>query len=183
MRRFRLAALMGTAALVCLTSAVPAGAHAKKPAKKSAAFKTGTYNAKLPASPPSEAQKFNITLKKTKCAAAPGSGASALGLCVSVLTSPRLGCTTPVSMEDPLANFLTPVALPASGKLVEHGSVTEGPPIPGGEPETGEGTFSIAFTKKGTASGYIEQNLTYSVGQEHGLRCDSGKVSFTAKLG
>jgi hypothetical protein len=182
MHRFRLAALMGVAALACLTSAAPAGAHAKKPAKKAAVIKTGTYNAKLPASPPSEAQKFNIALKKTKCATAPGS-AAALHLCVSVLTSPRLGCTTPVSMEDPLASFLTPVALPASGSLVEHGSVTEPAPIPGGETETGEGTFSIAFTKKGTASGYIEQNLTYSAGQEHGLRCDSGKVSFTAKLG
>ena len=180
MRRIRLAALVCTAIAVCLTSAATAGAHAKA---KPAGIKTGTYNVKLPVSPPSEAQKFNITLKKTKCAAAPGPGTSALHLCVSVLTSPRLGCTTPVSMENPLASFLTPVALPASGKLIEHGSVTEGPPVPGGEPETGEGTFSIAFTKKGTASGYIEQNLTYSAGQEHGLRCDSGKIPFTAKLG
>jgi len=181
MRRLRLAVLVCTAIAVCLTIAATAGAHAKK--AKPASIKTGTYNAKLPASPPSEAQKFNITLKKTTCAAAPGSGTSARHLCVSVLTSPRLGCTTPVSMEDPLASFQTPVAISASGTLIEHGSVTEGPPVPGGEPETGEGTFSVTFTKKGTASGYIEQNLTYSVGQEHGLRCDSGRVSFTAKLG
>jgi hypothetical protein len=181
MRRIRLAALMGIAVVACLAIAATAGAHAKK--AKPAGIKTGTYQAKLPASPPSEAQKFNITLKKTQCAAAPGPGASASHLCVSVLTSPRLGCTTPVSMEDPLASFQTPVALPASGTLVEHGSVTAGPPVPGGEPETGEGTISVTFTKKGTASGYIEQNLTYSVGQEHGLRCDSGKVAFTAKLG
>lgn len=177
MRRFRLAVLMGIAIVACLVSAVAAGAHAKP-----ASIKTGTYKVKLSASSPSQAQKFNISLKKTKCAAAPGS-AAALHLCVSVLTSPSLGCTTPVSMEDPLASFLTPVALPSSGKLVEHGSVTEPAPIPGGEPESGEGTFSIAFTKKGTASGYIEQNLTYSAGQEHGLKCDSGKVPFTAKLG
>ena len=179
MRRIRLVALICTALAVCLIPAT-AGAHAKA---KPASIKTGTYQAKLSASSPSQAQKFAITLKKTKCAAAPGAGTSALHLCVSVLTSPLLGCTTPVSMEDPLASFLAPVALPASGKLVEHGSVTEPAPIPGGETESGEGTFSIAFTKKGTASGYIEQNLTYSVGQEHGLRCDSGKVPFTAKLG
>ena len=177
MRRFRLAILMGIAAVACMASAATAGAHAKP-----ASIKTGTYKVKLSASSPTEAQKFNISLKKTKCAATPGS-AAALHLCVSVLTSPRLGCTTPVVMEDPLASFLAPVALPASGKLVEHGSVTEPAPVPGGEPESGEGTFSIAFTKKGTASGYIEQNLTYSAGQEHGLRCDSGKVPFTAKLG
>ena len=178
MRRFRLAVLMGIAVVACLVSAVAAGAHAKP-----ASIKTGTYKVKLSASSPTEAQKFNITLKKTKCAAAPGTGASALHLCVSVPTSPRLGCTTPVVMEDPLASFVTPVALPASGKLIEHGAVTEPAPVPGGEPETGEGTFSVTFTKKGTASGYIEQNLTYSAGSAHGLLCDSGKVPFTAKLG
>lgn len=180
MRRIRLVGMVCTAVAVYLTIAATAGAHAKA---KPAVIKTGTYDAKLPASSPTEAQKFSITLKKTKCAAAPGPGTSALHLCVSVLTSPLLGCTTPTVMEAPLASFQTPVALPASGKLIEHGSVTEGPPFPGGEPETGEGTFSIAFTKKGTASGYVEQNLTFSVGQEHGLRCDSGKVPFTAKLG
>ncbi len=145
MRRIRLAVLVCTAIAACLTIVATASALAKA---KPAAIKTGTYNAKLPASPPSEAQKFNIALKKTKCAAAPGHGTSALHLCVSVLTSPRLGCTIPVSMEDPLASFLTPVALPASGKLIEHGSVTEGAPIPGGEPETGEGTFSVTFTRR-----------------------------------
>lgn len=180
MRRIRLAVLVCTAIAVGLTIAATAGARAKA---KPAGIKTGTYQAKLSASSPSEAQKFNITLKKTKCVAAPGPGTSALHLCVSVLTSPRLGCTTPVVMEAPLASFLTPVELPASGKLVEHGSVTEGAQVPGGEPETGEGIFSVTFTKKGTASGYIEQNLTYSAGQAHGLLCDSGKVPFTAKLG
>lgn len=180
MRRIRLAVLVCTAIAVCLTIAATAGAHAKS---KPASIKTGTYKAKLSASSPTEAQKFNITLKKTKCAAAPGPGTSALHLCVSVPTSLRLGCTTPVVMEAPLASFLTPVALSAAGKLIEHGSVTEPPPIPGGEPETGEGIFSVTFTKKGTASGYIEQNLTYSAGQAHGLLCDSGKVPFTAKLG
>ena len=138
MRRIRLAVLVCTAIAVCLTIAATAGAHAKT---KPASIKTGTYQAKLPASPPSEAQKFSITLKKTKCAAAPGTGASALHLCVSVLTSPRLGCTTPVSMEDPLANFLTPVALPASGKLIEHGAVTEGPRSPAENRRREKGLF------------------------------------------
>ncbi len=178
MRRFRLARLTGIALAACLACVATAGAHGKP-----ASIKTGTYKVKLSASPPSEAQKFNIILKKTKCAAAPGTGASELHLCVSVPTSPRLGCTSPVSMENPLASFVTPVALPASGKLIEHGAVTESPPVPGGEPETGEGTFSVTFTKKGTASGYIEQNLTYSAGSAHGLLCDSGKVPFTAKVG
>ncbi len=46
----------------------------------------------------------------------------------------------------------------------------------------GQATFSVTFTKKGTASGYIEQNLTFLVGTEN-VPENSGKVPFTAKLG
>ena len=39
----------------------------------------------------------------------------------------------------------------------------------------------MTVTKKGTASGYIEQDLTYSVGQSQGLPCDSPKVRVHGK--
>jgi hypothetical protein len=177
MRRFRLAALMGTtamgtAALVCLTSAVPAVAHAKpKPA-----FKVGTYQAKSSGSlysitPP----KFNITLKRAKCG-------KASGLCVSLPVMPSIECKGAVTSADALGNFATAVALPPSGNLTQRMAVTGAPVVPGAGPSPGQSTFSVAFTKKGTASGYFELNLTFNV-QGTSIPCVSGKVPFTAKLG
>jgi hypothetical protein len=177
MHRLSLAVLVG-AAVVVLPATAAASKHHKKPAKPST-FKTGTYSAKTTGSPQ---QRFSITLKKSTCAAAPGQGTSPLHLCVSVTGSPVVGCTTPLLEEYPIPSFATPVALPASGRLTEHAAAMDAPPEPGGEPETGEATFSVTFTKTGTASGAVAQNLTYTLGQEHGLKCDSGSVSFTAKV-
>jgi hypothetical protein len=42
--------------------------------------------------------------------------------------------------------------------------------------------FSVAFTKKGTATGYLELNMTIAFG-DASVPCASGKVPFTAKLG
>lgn len=175
MYRLSLTALLSAAILI-----VPASAAASRHRAKPATFKAGTYSAKTPASP--EVQKFNITLKKSTCAAAPGQGTSPLHLCVSLVGSPLLTCTAPLHEENPLASFLTAVALPASGKLIEHAPATGPAPALGGEPESGEAIFSVTFTKKGAATGYLEQNLTYTFGNQSGLMCNSGKLAFTAKV-
>ena len=139
--------------------------HHKKPAKKPATFETDTYNAKTPASPPTEAQKFSITLKKTTCAAAPGQGTSPLHLCVSVATSPRIGCTAPTVHGTSARELPDRCRAPLLGQAHRaRAPPRRRPPILGSEPETGEAIFSVAFTKTGTASGYIEQNLTYAFG-------------------
>jgi hypothetical protein len=46
----------------------------------------------------------------------------------------------------------------------------------------GSSVFSVAFTKKGTATGYLELNMTITFGTAT-VPCASGKVPFTAKLG
>lgn len=84
--------------------------------------------------------------------------------------------------EAPAGSFATPVALSGAGKAGAHGTVTEPPPVPGAAPTTGTSAFSIAFTKKGTATGYFELNLNIVAGP-FSTTCASGKVPFTAKLG
>lgn len=169
MRRILLVALVGTAVV-----ALPANAIAKGHAKP-ATYKTGTYKAKA-----GEA-KFNITLKRASCASVPGQGKSALHLCVALPSSPTIQCLGAAPAEIPLGSFVTPVGLPNSGKVTQQTAVTAGPAIPGGAPTTGHSIFSVTFTKKGTATGYLEQNLTLSAGTAS-LPC-VGKVPFTAKLG
>jgi hypothetical protein len=169
---------VGTAIVVCSTSAFAAGGHAKKPAS----VKTGTYKAKsggtrITFTPP----QFNITLKRTKCTSASGQGTPALHLCVALPITPQVECTGPLTASDSLGSFLTPVALSSSGKITEHMAVTT-PGLPGSPASTGQATFSVTFTKKGTASGYIEETLSQTFGTEV-IPCTSGKVPFTAKLG
>jgi hypothetical protein len=173
MRRILLVASMGIVVVVMPASAVAAHGKAKP---KPAAFKTGTYSAKV------GVQKFNITLERATCANAPYQNTSTTHLCVALPSSPPINCVGPANDESPLGSFATPVQLPASGKLTQKTTVTSGPAIPGGSPTTGQSSFSIAFTKKGTASGYIEQNLTLLIGTAT-IPCMSGKVPFTAKLG
>jgi hypothetical protein len=162
MRRVRLAALIAVVAMTCLVS-VATGAARVGPA----IFKTGTYKAKIGTT------KFNITLKRAKCG-----GASKL--CVVLPVTPVIQCPGPaISSGGVEANFATAVALPASGKLTER--VPASASNPGLPPATGQTTFSVAFTRKGAASGYFELNLTADVGGTS-LPCTSGKVRFTAKL-
>jgi hypothetical protein len=161
MRRIQLVALVGTAIVVYPASALASGAHHKKPAKKPSALKNGTYKAVF-----SDNEKFNITLQGAK---------------VSLPTSPAVKCIGPVPMEPPVGSFVTPAALSASGSITEHAPATA-ETVPGNPPLTGQSTFSVTFTKKGTASGYFEENLAGTVG-DAAISCASGKVPFTAKLG
>jgi hypothetical protein len=173
MRRILLVASMGIAVVAMPAGAVAAHGRAKP---KSAAFKTGTYNAKV------GTQKFAITLKRATCNSAPYQSTSTTHLCVALPVSPPIDCIGPANDESPLGSFVTPVQLPPSGKLTQQTAVTSAAAIPGGPPTMGQSSFSVAFTKKGTASGYIEQNLTLLIGKAT-LPCMSGKVPFTAKLG
>lgn len=154
----RLIAVMG-----CMTSLTVAAAHAA-----SASFKTGSYKANI------GAKKFSITLKPGRCG-----GASKL--CVALPVTPVIQCHGPaISSGGVEARFATPVALPASGKLTQRAPATAS--NPGLPPAHGQTTFSVAFTRKGTASGYFELSLTANLGG-NSLPCSSGKVRFTAKLG
>lgn len=161
MRRIQLLALVGTAIVVLPASALASGAHHKKPAKKPSALKNGTYKAVF-----SDNEKFNITLQGAK---------------VSLPTSPAVKCNGPVPMEPPVGSFVAPAALSASGSITEQAPITA-PTVPGSPPLTGQSTFSVTFTKKGTASGYFEENLAGTFG-DAAISCTSGKVPFTAKLG
>jgi hypothetical protein len=172
-RRILLVALMGIAVVVMPTSAFAAHGKAKP---KPAAFKTGTYNAKV------GAQKFAITLKRSECNSAPYQGTSTTHLCVALPVSPPIDCIGAANDESPLGSFVIPVQLPSSGKLTQQTDVTSAAAIPGGPPTMGQSSFSVTFTKKGTASGYIEQNLKLLIGTAT-IPCMSGKVPFTAKLG
>jgi hypothetical protein len=175
MRRILLALVLLCSAAAALTTS----AAVAKPKPKPLTYKTGTYSAK--AGPES---KFNIVLKRASCASAPGQANSSLHLCVALSGSPIAGCTVPINLEVPLAGFAAPVQLPTSGKVTEQAPVNAGPVVPGASPTTGQSSFSVAFTKKGTASGYVEVNLMIATSSEQAaVPCSSGKVPFTAKLG
>jgi hypothetical protein len=161
MRRIQLAALVGTAIVVLPASALASGGHHKKPAKKPATVKNGTYKATF-----ANKEKFNITLKGAK---------------VSLPTSPTVPCNGPVPMEPPVGSFVAPAALSASGSITQQAPITA-TTVPGEPPLTGQSTFSVTFTKKGTASGFFEESLAGTIGDSP-ISCTSGKVSFTAKLG
>jgi hypothetical protein len=176
MRRILLVALVGITVVALPGSAVAAKKHHSKPAT----FKTGTYKAKLGP----EQTKFNLTLKRAGCASEPGQGKSSLHLCVALPASPIAACHTPIQLEVPLGGFVAPVALPTSGTLTQQAPVTAPGVVPGAPPTTGQSSFSVTFTKKGTASGYLELNMMIAVTPTQPLiPCSSGKVPFTAKLG
>jgi len=179
MRRILLVALVGMTVVALPGSAVAAKKHHAKPAT----FKTGTYKAKVGAGATTSAP-FNITLKRASCPSAPGQGTSSLHLCVALPASPIAACSVPINLEVPLGGFMAPVALPTSGTLTQQAPVSPGPVVPGAAPTTGQSTFSVTFTKKGTASGYLEVNLEIATTPTQPLvPCSSGKVPFTAKLG
>jgi len=159
MRRILLIALLGATVLAVSTSTAAARA-------KPATFKTGTYKAQA-----TNAQAFKITLKRTRCA-------GKVQLCLSLpAPQPYDECHTPVTVGGSFQGLTTPVALPRSGKLTAHQTVGGGQPT-----ETnGQMTFSIAFTKKGTATGSLEISLTVAYFQTV-LPC-TNKATFTAKLG
>jgi hypothetical protein len=171
--------LMAVAAACALT--LPAGALAvkKKPKHHASAptIKVGTYRATAQEG----AVKFNITLKKASCAA-PGPGGGGTHLCVSLPSSPELKCVGVVAAAFQLGDYSKPVALSPAGAALVHSSVTGSPAVPGGAPSTGSSAFSVSFTKKGTATGYMELTMMISAGSLT-EPCSSGKVSFTAKLG
>jgi len=178
MRRILLVALLGVTVAV-----VPASVAVAKRHSKPATFKTGTYKAKIGAGATTSAP-FNITLERASCPSVPGQGTSSLHLCVALPASPIAACTVPINFEVPLGGFMAPVALPTSGKVTQQAPVNAGPVVPGAAPTTGQSTFSVAFTKKGTASGYLEVNLMIAVTPTQPLvPCSSGKLPFTAKLG
>jgi hypothetical protein len=177
MRRIVLAALLFCCAAAALTTS--AAVAKPKPKPKPLTYKTGTYSAK--GGPES---KFNIVLKRASCASAPGQANSSLHLCVALSGSPTAGCTVPINLEVPLSGFAAPVQLPTSGKVTEQAPVNAGAVVPGAEPTTGQSSFSVTFTKKGTASGYVEVNLMIATTPTQApIPCSSGKVPFTAKLG
>jgi hypothetical protein len=175
MRRILLVAPMVIAVFALCTGA----ASAKPKPKPAPTFKTGTYSAKLGGPVPG---KFNITLKRASCAGAPGQAKSSLHLCVVLPVSPPVACTVPVNFEAPIGSFVAPVQLPTSGTLIQQAPVTAPAALPGGGPTPGQSAFAVTFTKKGTASGYLELNLQITV-QSQTIACPSGKIPFTAKLG
>jgi hypothetical protein len=176
MRRTWLAALVGTMVVFGLASAVAFA--------KSASIRTGTYKAKPSGSQGSiTPPKFNVTLKRASCTSATGAGASVSHLCVALPVTPEVECKGPVTTFDHLGSFSTPVVLPASGKITERLAVSA-PGLPGSPESTGEATFSVTFTKKGTATGYLEQTLSQTAGPGGVvIPCASGKVPFTAQVG
>lgn len=173
MRRILLVTMLATAVL-----ALPTGVAFGKPKPKPPTYKTGTYSAKLGP----EMTKFNFTLKRASCAVAPGQAKSSLHLCVTLPVSPVADCTVPINFETAIGSFVAPVQLPTSGKLTQQAPVTAPAAFPGGAPTPGQSSFSVAFTKKGTASGYVELNLQITFGSQV-APCSTGKIPFTAKLG
>jgi hypothetical protein len=164
MRRIVLVVLLGITTL-----SLSAGVAVAKPKPKPATFKVGTYAGKL------GAEKFSISLKRAKCA-------GKLQFCVSLAVAPQnVECQGSVPTSAPVGPFVAPVALPASGKLTQQAPVSAAPAFPGGAPTTGHSGFSVAFTKKGTATGHFELSETLAVGVAS-LPC-TGTTSFTAKLG
>lgn len=174
MRRIQLAAVIGTAILFSPASALASSAHHKKThhkksAKKPAGVKNGTYKATfatLPGARTPGGEPFTIALSGAK---------------VSLPASTSIPCNGPAPQETRLQGFVTPVALSASGSVTEHAPVTQ-ETVPGAPPETGQSTFSVTFTKQGTASGYLEESLMGTLGTQP-ISCISGKLPFTAKLG
>jgi hypothetical protein len=164
MRRIWLLALAATAIVVFPTSALASGAHhhkKKKTSTKSAAYKSGTYKATS-----SEfGEKFTIALTGGK---------------VSLPASTIINCKS-LNLTNPAAGFVAPAALSASGSITEHAPLSV-ESVPGAPPLTGQATFSVSFTKQGTASGYLEESLAGTFGKEP-VSCASGKEPFTAKLG
>jgi hypothetical protein len=187
MPRIWLAILVSTAVVVWPTSAIASGHHAKpKHHAKPSAIKTGTYKATTPLKGPltnanEPVEHFNITLKSTKCTSAPGQGSPAPNLCVALPSAPYIVLTTPTNIELSLSAFATPVALPSSDTLTEHAPTTA-ETVAGSPPGTGQNTFSVTFTKNGTASGYFEATMTIPIGRETVTETPV-KVPFTAKLG
>jgi len=155
MRRILLVALLGTAVVAVPTSTAEAKA---KPT-----FKVGTYKAKA------GTQEFKISLKHAKCG-------GRLQFCLSLPKPVMIECTTPTSVGGSIQNLAKPVALSRTGKLTDHQSISYGPPIP----LAGKMTFSIAFTKKGTATGSLQIALSETFGTLV-IPC-SAKMRFTAKL-
>ena len=156
------------ALLVIFVVALLTGTATAKP--KPATFKVGSYKATAAGQKP-----FNITLTHAKCA-------GKLQFCVALPVSPAIPCQGPVIEEAPVGDFVTPVALPSSGKVIQHAPITGAPTLPGETTvPTGQSAFSVTFTKKGTASGYLEESLGVSVNGTP-VPC-AGKLPFTAKLG
>jgi hypothetical protein len=188
MPRIWLAVLVSTAVVVSPTSAVASGHHAKpKHHAKPGAIKTGTYKATplatgLTTASGAPVEHFNIALKSTKCTSAPGQGSPALHLCVAVPNAPYIVLTAPTTLERSLSSFATPVALPSSDTLTEHVPTTA-ETVAGEPPGTGQNTFSVTFTKKGTASGYFEATMTGLRFGRESISETPVKVPFTAKLG
>jgi hypothetical protein len=174
MRRIMLLMALAAAGVV-LTLAASASASKKKHHAPAPTFKVGTYKAKA------GAVAFNITLKKASCAA-PGPSASSSHLCVSLPVSPEIQCSGAVSGGGQLGDYTKPIALSPAGAALAYAAVSGPAPVPGTAPSPGRSVFSVAFTKKGTATGYLELNLTISYGGTS-VPCASGKVPFTAKLG
>ncbi len=176
MRRIQLAAVIGTAILFSPASALASSAHHKKAhhkksAKKPAAVKNGTYKATFPTPPGGRVpggEPFTITVASGK---------------VSLPAPPEILCkATGGGLQNfPAASFAAPVALSSSGSVTEQAPTTD-PTVPGAAPLTGQSTFTVAFTKTGTASGDLEVTLSGRIGTEP-YSCISGKVPFTAKLG
>jgi hypothetical protein len=110
------------------------------------------------------------------------SGQTSLHLCVALPVSPVADCTVPINFETAIGSFVAPVQLPTSGKLTQQAPVTAPAAFPGGAPTPGQSAFSVAFTKKGTASGYVELSLQITAGSQT-VPCATGKIPFTAKLG
>ena len=113
----------------------------------------------------------------------PDQAKSSLHLCVALPISPTVGCTVPLNLEVPVGSFVAPVQLPTSGKVTEQAPITPFAVVPGSPLTSGQSTFAVSFTKKGTASGYFEITMKVAATPTESFPCSTGKVPFTAKLG
>ena len=166
-RRILPVAALCIAAAGLFTSAAAAKAKPKHKAKP-ATYKVGTYKGKL------GSEQFSLSLKRAQCA-------GKLQLCVSLPVAPQNAtCSGPVAGGGAIGPFTTPVPLPSSGKVTEQTPLTQSTSA-NGIGQSKQSGLTVTFTKKGTASGYFELNLSESV-QGSTLPC-VGKVAFTAKLG
>jgi hypothetical protein len=77
-------------------------------------------------------------------------------LCVSLPVAPTyVQCKGAVAAGGAVDPFLTPIALPASASSTQTTPLSQAT-SPNGIKTSEQSAFSVAFTKKGTASGYFE---------------------------
>lgn len=150
--------------VLVLVLAVPAAAEAKS------SVKLGTYRGTT-----SSQLKLTILVKREECRDPHNQGSLKRRICVTLSSSPEVleKCSSGQTQESYFGNFLTPVELPTSDRLLQRTHTYTG------SQATGDSTFSVTFKTNGTASGYIEQSEQQQ--GEPSSQCTTGRLTFKAK--